>query len=260
MRRYRWLMAMSAVAAVALIAACGGSSSKDQTPTSVASNGTQAKSTSAATSSSGNNSGGGGGVPDVTAITKKFAEATFQATYKVTGSGAEGGGEMLLYKDGQNRFRFDITATQNGQPMSIIFIQKDDTSAFCLKDAGELAPLLGVDAGKGVCFKSNANDPNNPVGSLSTTFSDIENADVTVLETSKRKVAGQDAACYRAKDNASGEISTICFADNGAMLYVQTEGTDANTIEATDSKSSVDASVFELPYEVKDFPGIGGAQ
>lgn len=260
MRSLRWWMPVAAIAAVALTVGCSGGSSKDKTPTSAASNGSSAQSTSAATSSSGNNSGGGGGVPDVKVITKKFADATFQATYKVTGSGADAGGEMLIYKDGTNRFRFDITATQNGQPMSIIFIQKDDTSAFCLKDAGELAPLLGVDAGKGVCFKSNANDPNNPVGSLSSTFSDIENADVTVLETSKRKVAGRDAACYRAKDNTSGEISTICFANDGAMLYVQTEGADANTIEATDVKSSVDGSSFELPYDVKDFPGFGGGQ
>ena len=164
---------------------------------------------------------------------------------------------MRLFKDGQDRFRFDITATQDGQEMSVVFIQNGDTSAFCLKDAGELGPLLGVDAGKGVCFESDPNDPNNPVGSLSTTFEEIENADVTVLETSKREVAGRDAACYRARENSTEEISTICFSDDGAMLYVQTEGEDANTIEATEVKSSVDGSSFELPYEVKDFPGIG---
>lgn len=259
MRRYRWWMAATAIASVALIAACGGGSSKDKTPSAGATNGAAAQSTKAATSSSSDASGGGSS-SDVKAITQKFAKATFQASYKVTGSGAEGNGEMQLYKQGQDRFRFDITATQNGQPMSIIFIQKDGTSAFCLKDAGELAPFLGVDAGSGVCFKSNPDDPNNPVGSLSTTFSDIENADVTVLDTSTRKVAGRDASCYHAKDNTSGEISTICFADNGAMLYVQTEGSDASTIEATDVKSSVDSSSFDLPYEVKDFPGFGGSQ
>ncbi len=144
--------------------------------------------------------------------------------------------------------------------MSVIVIQNDTTSAFCLKDAGELAPLLGVEAGKGVCFKSNPDDPNNPVGNLSTTFSDIENADVTVLDTSTRKIAGRDASCYHVKDNTTSEVSTICFDDNGAMLYVQTEGTNSSTIEATDVKSSVDGSSFELPYEVKDFPGLGGSQ
>ena len=258
MRRHGWWVPLAAIAVVALTAACGGGSS-DKTPTSSSSSGASAGSTSAATASSGGS--GGGGVPDVKAITKKFADSTFQANYKVTGSGADAtGGQMQLYKDGQTKFRFDITATQNGQPMSIIFIQNGDTSSFCLKDAGELGPLLGVDAGKGVCFKSNANDPNNPVGNLSSTFSDIENADVTVLDTSKRQVAGRDTACYRAKDNASRDISTICFASDGAMLYVQTEGTDANTIEATDVKSSVSATDFDLPYEVRDFPGSGGGQ
>lgn len=259
MRMQRWWIPAAALAAVVLTVGCSSGSSKDKTPTSAASNGSSAQSTAAATSSSGNKSGGGN-VPDVKDITQKFAKATFQASYKVTGSGADGGGEMQLFKQGADRFRFDITATQNGQPMSIIFIQKDGTSAFCLKDAGELAPFLGVDAGSGVCFKSNADDPNNPVGNLSTTFSDIENADVTVLDTSTRKVAGRDASCYHAKDNSTGEISTICFGDGGEMLYVETEGTDANTIEATDVKSSVDSSSFELPYEVKDFPGFSGAQ
>lgn len=256
MRTRGWWTAAAAIAVVAVAVGCNGGSSKNKTPTS---GDATAKPTAAATSSSGGTSSDAN-VPDVKDMAKKFAGAKFQASYKVTGVGAEGGGEMQLFKDGQDRFRFDITATQDGQQMSIVFIQNGDTSAFCLKDAGQLAPLLGVDAGSGVCFKSDPDDPNNPVGDLSTTFEDIENADVTVLETSKRKVAGRDGSCYRAKENSTGDISTICFANDGAMLYVQTEGEDANTIEATEVKSSVDSGSFELPYEVKDFPGIGGGE
>ena len=252
MRTYRWWMPVAAIAMVALTAGCSGGSSKDKTSTSTASGGSP--STAAATSSSSGTSGGGN-VPDVKVTTQKFAGATFQANYKVTGAGVEGGGQMQIFKDGQSRFRFDITATQSGQPTSVSFIQNDNTSAFCLKDPGDLGPVLGIDAGKGVCFKSDPNDPNNPVGNLSTTFSDIENGDVTVLDTSTRQVAGRSASCYHEKDNTSGDVSTICFGDDGAMLYVQTEGTDANTIEATDVKSSVSSSDFNLPYEVKNFPG-----
>jgi hypothetical protein len=256
MRMRRWWITAVAILAVVLAAGCSSSSSKDKTPTSAPSGG-GAQPTAAATSAS-DGASSGADVPDIMEITQKFAKATFHASYKVTGGGALGGGDMQLYKQGQDRFRFDITATENGQEMSIIFIQNGATSAFCLDDAGELAPLLGVDAGSGVCFQSNADDPNNPVGDLSTTFSDIENADVTVLETSTRKVAGRDTSCYRAKDNAAGDISTICFDDAGAMLYVESEGADVTTLEASDVESSVDDKSFDLPYEVKDFPGFGG--
>lgn len=198
--------------------------------------------------------GGSGSKTPVAAITQKFAASTFQATYDVTGTGADPGGTMVLYKDGPTRFRFDITASQAGQPLSVVFIQNDTTSAFCLKDAAGLGPILGIPAGQGVCFKSNPNDPNNPVGNLSSTFADIENADVTVLSTSTKTVAGRDTSCYRARDNTTSDISTICFASDGAMLYVQTEGANASTIEATDVTSSVASTNFDLPYQVKDFP------
>jgi hypothetical protein len=259
MRMQTWWTAAVAILVVVLAAGCSSSSSKDKTPASASSSTSSggAQATAAATSNSGGTSSGGD-VPDIKEITQKFAKATFHASYKVTGGGALGGGDMQLYKEGQDRFRFDITATENGQEMSIIFIQNGATSAFCLTNAGDLAPLLGVDAGSGVCFKSNPDDPNNPVGDLSTTFSDIENADVTVLGTSTRKVAGRDTSCYRAKDNAAGDISTICFDDSGAMMYVESEGSDVTTLEATDVQSSVDAKSFDLPYEVKDFPGFGG--
>ena len=221
-----WWVSSAAVAAVAIAAsACSGSGSKTPSPTAN---------------------------PEIAAITQKFAASTFQATYTVSGSGADSGGQMVIYKDGPNRFRFDISTTRNGQPTSVMFIQNNNTSAWCLNDAAELVPMLG---GQGVCFKSNANDPNNPVGNLSSTFADLESANVTLLSKSTRTIAGREASCYRATDNITGNVDTRCFASDGAMLYSQTEGPDANTIEATDVKSTVSATAFDLPYPVKDFPG-----
>lgn len=231
-----WWAPLAVIAAVAVAASAGCNGSGGKTPAA-----------NAVPSVTAN--------PEVAALTQKFAASTFQATYTVTGGGADSGGQMLIYKDGPSRFRFDITTKTNGKPTSVIFIQNNDTSAFCLRDAAGLAPMLGVSAGQGVCFKSNVNDPNNPVGNLSSTFADIENANVTVLSKSTRTIAGREASCYRATDNITGNVDTSCFASDGAMLYVQTEGTDANTIEATDVKSTVSATAFDLPYPVKDFPG-----
>ena len=91
MRTQRWWIPAIALAAVALTVGCSGGSSKDKTPTSAASSGSSPEATTAATQSG--NTSGGGNVPDVKDITQKFANATFQASYKVTGSGADAGGE-----------------------------------------------------------------------------------------------------------------------------------------------------------------------
>jgi hypothetical protein len=276
MQKSRWLIILAAAAAILVLAGCGGgSSSKDKTATVGAGGGAQSSGNATKSSGQGeatkapektqeatktSNSSSSGGSADWDAMKKKFLKSTFHASYKVTGSGsdqfAEGG--MQLFKDGDKRFRFDITAKQDGKDVAIIFIQKDDASAFCLKDAAELGALLGIEPGKGVCFKSDPNDPNNPAGSLSSTFGDIENDDSTVLETSKKQVAGHDATCFRLKDNKTNDVSTPCFASDGSLLYVKTEGADASEIEATDLSTSVGGGDFDLPYEVRDFPSFGG--
>jgi hypothetical protein len=191
---------------------------------------------------------------------KKFLKSTFHAEYTVTGAGAEdfADGKLVMYKDGEKRFRFDITAKQDGQEMALSVIENGDESAFCLKDAGELGALLGIEAGEGVCFKSDPDDPSNPASGLNSMFSDIENDDSTVLDTSKKKVAGRDASCFKVKDGTDGEISTVCFSKEGILLSVDTEGADASTFEATDVEGKVSGGDFDLPYEVREMPSFGG--
>ena len=38
---------------------------------------------------------------------------------------------------------------------------------------------------------------------------DVENINVTVLEKTTRKIAGQDGTCYKTKDNDDGTLSTV---------------------------------------------------
>ncbi len=265
MIRTRFILTAT-VALTFAAAACGGGSKSSSTATPGAA---QPSSQSGATSSAGATAtsaggGSGGGSDEVKAVTKKFADATFKGTYKltaapsVTGGGALENGQMVLYKQGGNRFRFDVTAVQDGKDLQIIFIETDSVSVFCLKDAGDFGAVFGVTAGQGLCFNSNTGGQ-NPVGSISQTFSDLENADVTVLEKSKRNIAGKDGTCFRAKDNKTAQISTECFASDGAILYAKTEGDDTSEIEATDISGSVKDSDFNPPYEVKDVPGLGGS-
>ncbi len=263
---FRWcVLAAVLIAGSSAMIACGGSGKKSDKTATIAA-GTASTPGAGATQSSGKTaapttSGGGGSESDVQAIGKKFTESTFNATYKVTGSGAEqfSDGKLVLAKDGDKRFRMEVTANQDGVETEIIFIESEDVQAFCLKDAGELGALLGIEAGEGVCFPTSSADSSNPVGSLRDSLKDFENANVTVIEKSNRTIAGQNGTCYKTSDNDTSEISTTCFNGDGALLAVKTEGDDASEIEAQTLTKNVDADDFKLPYEEKELPGSGGS-
>lgn len=271
MGKLRWLIVVGllTVGAVAL-SACSGSggssknektSTNDSSPAGATSDATKTGATPAPTKEATSaSSGGSGSADELKDLASKFAKSTFRATYKATGTGNEAlaGGQLVLIKDGEKRIRFEAAVNQDGQNMQIIFIATDTISAFCLKDAGELGGLLGIEPGKGVCFKSDPNDANNPVGSLSSLFKDLETMDVTVLEKSSRKVVGKDTTCYKTRDNKTNEVSTACFTKDGVLMYSQSEGTSAFEMEATDVSGSVSGGDFDLPYEVRDLPGFGG--
>jgi hypothetical protein len=271
MKSSRWIaLAAVLVAGSLAVSACGGSSKKtDNTPTaaaegSAASTPSSGKTVASGTTPDATSSAGGsssGGDPAVKAMGEKFAQSTFNATYKLTGSGSDqlSGGTLAMIKDGDTKFRLDLTTTQDGKETAIIFIEAGDVSAFCLKDAAEFGALFGIEAGQGVCFKTSATDPNNPVGSLRDSLKDFENADVTVLDKSSKSVAGQDGQCFKTKDNTTSEISTTCFNKDGAILYVNTEGDNASVIEAQTVSKSVSADDFKLPYEERELPAsLGG--
>jgi hypothetical protein len=266
----RWLPFTGAVIACALIVACGGDSKKDDaSPTAGASGGStaaagttaRAGATAAPTTDSG---GGGGGEPneEIRDVASKFADSTFSATYKATGTDPDAGtgGTLALVKDGNTKFRFDVTTQQDGEDVAVVFIQTEENSAFCLKDAGEFGALVGIEPGEGVCFKTSEGDATNPVGNIKELFSDIENVNVTVLEKTSRKIAGEDGTCYRTKDNETADLSTVCFSDDGVLLYVKSEGDAPSEIEAQTVSSDVDDGDFTLPYEERELPGGLGGQ
>lgn len=249
-----------AVAAIAM-SACGGSGKTSDTTPTVPS-GASPAATAAGTPASGGTAEATGSVdPEIKAVQDTFANSTFNATYKVTGFDPESTvpEAMTIKKDGSTRFRFEVATKQDGVDTTIIFIETGDASAFCVDDAGDLGVLLGVESGKGVCFKTTPGDANNPVGSLRDLFKDVANANVTLIEKSTRKVVGQDGTCYKTKDNATSEISTACFTSDGIMLYVKTEGDSPSEIEAQTVSTSVSDADFNLPYEERELPtDLGG--
>ena len=274
MRKFHWIaLGIVTAASVLGLSACGGgggTSNTAKTSTAAASTGavstspvgastpgsTRASGTAAATASGGGN---GGNSDDVKAAARKFADSTFKGTYKVSGSGSDlfTNGQLIIEKQGKDKFRFDLTSTQNGKEGAIIFIETPGTTAFCLKDAGDFGASFGVDTGQGVCFKSDPSDKNNPLGGISQSLTDLENSNVTVLDTSTKTVAGKDGKCYKTKDNDTSEVTTTCFTNDGVILYAETEGDNASTIEAQSISKDVNGDDFNLPYEVRDLPKFG---
>ncbi len=244
LRTQRFGMVLGATLIIAVMAAgCSGGGSKSSTP------GTDSSGTSVATVA-----------PELKAVTDKFAANTFKADYKLSSTGGDTplDGTMTMYKDGSDKFRFDVKSTQDGQPVSITLIQTSDVSAFCLDNAGDLGSLLGVDSGSGVCFK---NDPTNGAGDiqdLASTFKELSSVDTQVLDKSTRTIIGQSTQCYHYKNTQTGDTSDTCFSDEGVPLYDKTDsGSDSTTVEATTVAAEVGANDFNLPYVVKDFPNLG---
>jgi hypothetical protein len=261
----RSMLIAAAVAAITLSACVsGGSGKKDKTPASGATQAAgQSGATSApakATAATTNASGSGGGSDALKAISRKFAASSFKGTYNLTTSGATSdtfqNGQMVIYKDGDALFRIDLTAKQDGKDVRVVIIEKGGGQILCFDDAGAFGALLGIETGKGVCVNNNSSDL-GPASSIGSAFSDLETADLTVLEESKRTIAGNQSDCYRSKNDKTGQIETACFSSAGVPLYVKREGDDASEMEATEVSGSVKSSDFDPPYEVKDVPGLG---
>jgi len=236
------------------VAACGGgTSSADKTSTAAAGAGSTP-------GASGPAAGGDDGDQALRAIRTKFLDATFRATYQMRSPSDPDldNARLTLEKRGRDRLRIELASTQSGEDVSIIAIESPDVAVFCLNDAAELSALLGLEPGQGVCFK---NDPTggNPVESIRSSLTELEDADAQLVDRSQRTVAGRQADCYTTKDS-SGATENACFDDDGVLLYAETSGDEATTLEAQSVSRDVNDSHFTPPYEIKDLPDFGDSE
>jgi hypothetical protein len=251
----RSLTFVSLIAAAGLaFAACGGGANGDKTPAGdvIADGDTSQEPVAPAPADT----------EEVRAKATKFSRATFKATYVITGpqTGGVNGSMLTLYKDGDKKFRFDITGTEDGKDVAIISIEAPGVSALCLKNAGDFGALFGIEGDEGVCLKSDPQESGDAGGGLETVLKGLENADVTVLEKSTRTAAGLTGTCYRAQDNGTSQINTTCYTDDGLIIYREDEGDEPSVMEAQTISRTVSADDFNLPYDVKDLPGLDGSQ
>jgi hypothetical protein len=248
----RWLVALIVVAIVgATMAACSGGGNKDKTPAASGTPGTESTA-----------SGGGknADAQELDALAEKFTKTSFKANYTLSSTSSEQplDGTLVLYKDGADRFRFDITSQQDGQTTALTLIDANNQSVFCLQDAGDLAPILGVDQGKGVCIKNDPTDSAGGLGDILQNFKDLGSSDTTVTSKTTRTIAGQEAHCYEYEMKDSTDKNETCFSADGIPLYDKSvSDSDTTTMEATQLEGSVQTTDFNIPYEIKDLPDFG---
>ena len=263
MSKFRWLLLGSIVVVSTLaFAACGGGDDDDgeddgdntpaasETTSSGGDETVEAEPTEEEDDSEGSGGNGEGDKDELIALGEAFLESTFQATYEVTSVGDAGAGitGITIFKSGED-LRFDITGETEGQPIDAAFITAGETSYLCF--TGDFVQTLGFE-GEGVCTESAADDPSNPVGSLTDEFEITEEdlADTEILGREEREIAGQDAICYQTSSPESGE-STVCMSEDGVLLAVESADTNFTATEVSDEVSDSD---FEPPYPVEELP------
>ncbi|MHB8376554.1 MAG: hypothetical protein ACYDEB_06310 [Dehalococcoidia bacterium] len=244
----RFVPALAMLAALGLaLAACGGARGRATTP-------------AATGATPGAPAALSGDASELSSLGQKFAASTFKGQYTLTSSGGSQplDGTMTMYKQGGDRFRFDVSSKQGSQDLSLTLIETKDASVFCLRDAGELAPVLGVQPGKGVCFKNGPASGAARLTDITNTFKNLSAGQITVTGKSTRTIAGQAAQCFQYKNNATAETDETCFSGGGVLLYDRTHsGADSTTFEATRVEGAVQASDFNVPYEIKQLPSLG---
>jgi hypothetical protein len=226
---------------VLVFAACGGDDKKNdgggKTPVASAANGS-------------------GNARDLRALAEKFKGATFHAVYTLSGSagGLPLGGipssvrisELTLVKDGQDKLRFELRGTRDGEPFYLAFIQNGANSYQCFPGAPATAT---AGSGAGVCVDTSAR-PTNPVGEIPRTFVNLGTGNIEIQDKSERKIAGEAATCYTLLDKDTNEANTTCFSDDGVVL--------ANaSFEATSVERNVSEEDFNLPYPITDGSDLG---
>jgi hypothetical protein len=227
---------------VLVLAACGGDDKKND--------GGDGKTPAASAASVSGDAG------ELQKAAGNFKDATFHVVYAPVGSTADvplGGvpssvaiSEVTLFKDGQDKLRFDMRGVRDGEAFYLSLIQNGADSYRCFP--GQPATATAGSAA-GVCVNTSAN-PTNPVGGIFKSFGDLGTENVEIQDKSERKIAGEDATCYTVLDKDTNEVNTTYFSDDGVLL--------ANaSFEATSVERNVSEDDFKLPYQITDAPGLG---
>lgn len=257
MRRLPGLIVPLALVALVL-GACGGDEDggdggTDTTATATSTATADGDATASPTddaSDGGDGDGNGAGDAsdvDLDALAEQFANATFTATYEVSGSldGETVDGQWTWYQQGADRLRMDF----DYQGQAGTMISTPDALVIC------------ADGG---CFSMGAGDdaPFPNLGEVLTDqVDDVQTEAVAgeIRDAGTREIAGVEAQCYEFDDSTSQTTGTVCYTDEGVLLFMESETPEGDfQMEATEFSDSVSDEDFEAPFPVMELPTGGG--
>lgn len=255
-RRFRWLAIPVALTALVL-AACGDEETTgDGAADSTGANGTTSTATAEvtpgeATTTPGDEStpasGGEVGTAELAALAERVDSATFTATYTITAPGEEMmDGTWEWTQDGESdRRRFDIQA--EGENLTMLITE--EAVVFCAEGG-----CFSMDGAGGGMMPD--------LGELFTgEIESIEDSatSATVTAAPSQDLAGTEAECFDFNDETAGTSGTLCYSPEGIPLLIDAQSPDGDfRMEATAYSTDVDEAVFEPPFPVTAFPGMGG--
>ena len=247
--RFAALRGLAALLAVALLfallaAACKGDG-KGKTP--AAGESPAANETPTADGGDGDGDGDGGeGLSDLEALAAEAQGVIAKVTYKVTMdvAGVSTEQEWVLVQRPPDS-RFEIAGEEAGAEFRTIIITTGGQSYLCTAAAGQKN-----------CLATEADAADAGAAPLFDLLSDIPQELTEGVDTSQRKIAGVDAACFTAKSDLAGQgEGEVCFSDEGLLLYMSSEVDGASTVfEATSVSTDVTDADFEPPYEIIELP------
>ena len=177
---------------------------------------------------------------DLRRAAARYAGAAFTATYTIFADRSPdgfGSGTIVVTRDG-DRLRLDVIAQQGDGTFAGLFIEAPPVRGFCLHQAADLGPLLGVDPMAGVCFAAGVGAPSG----LIAEFAGIGALAGTARGAERQTIAGAGAICG---DFGADARLRLCFAEDGALLsYSDAAGL---AIVATEARPGADAAAFTFP-------------
>ena len=231
--------------------ACNGGGNGDETP--------QAGETPAADGGNvdedGDGEGEGEGLNDLESLAAAAAEGVVaKVTYRFTTvmDGETFEGEWVIVQRPPDT-RFEFSSTEEGEEIRTIIINAGGNSYLCISAGGEET-----------CLETAAAATEAQTAALDALL-DVPReiaedvADVGLINTSQRSIAGVNATCFTVSGALAGlGEGEVCFSDEGLLLFLQSEVDGSSfTFEATSVSTEVTDADFDPPYDILELPDFG---
>ena len=215
-------------------------------------------------SSSGEDASSGSGSKDDDASLRDIISGASSDEYRVTYEARDADGTKGRYsiavKGGKTYAAFDFESGSLGESgFESISIDDGTTSYNC----GDPLGIYGQGSEPTeVCYSSPSGQGESDLPSLRDFFdpaglaAGLANSGAETGPDGTEEIAGQEARCFKVEEETLGKGRLCVDPELGIPLLF--EGTDPEgakySSRATEVQAEVDDSIFEPPYEVKDYP------